>query len=261
MDERPVIGIAAALEQARYGVWDSLCALTPYSYVRAVQRAGGLALLIPADPELAEDPEPVLERIDGLLLAGGSDIDPACYDAPRHPETVGTTPERDRSELALAGAAWELGMPLLGICRGMQLLNVARGGTLHQHLPDLVGHTEHRRNPGSFEGSEHEVMLEPASLAARSAGEQRHLTRSHHHQGIDRIGEGLVVSGLSTLDGLPEAIEAPGRGYVLGVQWHPEADPGSRIVDSLVRAADGARQSSELRGRERAVAAPGSPRP
>jgi putative glutamine amidotransferase len=236
-DDRPIIGIVAALEQARYGAWDSLCALTPSSYVQAVQRAGGIAVLIPADSELADDPEAILERIDGLMLAGGGDIDPEAYGAVAHPETTGTVPARDQIELSLMQAAWDRDMPVLGICRGMQLINVARGGTLAQHLPELVGHGEHRRVLGSFVGSDHDVELEMGSLAARAAGEETHVTKSHHHQGIAAVGEGLVVTGHSTLDELPEAIEAPERTYVLGVQWHPEADPDSRVVESLIEEA------------------------
>ena len=241
---RPVIGIVAALEQANYGVWDSLCALTPYSYVEAVQAAGGLALLIPADAAVVEDPDAVLDRIDGLMLAGGSDIGPATYGAAPHAETRGVVPERDALELALARRAVERDMPVLGICRGMQMLNVACGGTLLQHLPDVVGHGEHRRNPGTFVGNEHDVVLDQDSLAARAAGETAHETRSHHHQGVDRVGDGLVVTGRSTLDDLVEAIEAPDRRYVLGVQWHPEADPGSQVVASLVAEAS-ARRSAQ----------------
>ncbi len=232
-----MIGIVAALEQARYGAWDSLCALTPFVYIEAVQRAGGLVVMIPADAQLAAEPAAILDRIDGLMLAGGSDVDPATYDAAAHPQTVGTTPARDQLELALTQAAWDRDMPVLGICRGMQVLNVARGGTLHQHLPDLVGHGEHRRNLGSFDGSEHDVALDGGSLAARAAGEEMHVTKSHHHQGVSAIGEGLVVTGRSTLDELPEAIEAPDRTYVLGVQWHPEVDPASTVVESLVEEA------------------------
>jgi putative glutamine amidotransferase len=247
--DRPIIGIVAALEQARYGAWDSLCALTPFSYIQAVQRAGGLAVLIPADSELAADPDAILDRIDGLMLGGGSDIDPASYGAQPHPETVGTVPVRDEIELALTRAAWDRDMPVLGICRGMQLLNVARGGTLDQHVPDTVGHGEHRRVLGSFVGSEHDVELETGSLAARAAGEESHETKSHHHQGVAVIGDGLVVTGRSTLDDLPEAIEAPDRTYVLGVQWHPEADPGSQIVESLIDEARAYRASQAAAGR------------
>jgi len=232
-----VIGICTALERARWSVWDQQAALLPLSYVEAVQRAGGLVLMIPPDQGLAEDPEQVLELIDGLLLAGGADIDPAAYDQEPHPETVDTVPERDAFEIALVRAAIERDTPVLGICRGMQLINVARGGTLLQHLPDRFGHQEHRRVVGSFDGAEHDVILAEGSLAADAAGEVAHVTKSHHHQGVDRLGDGLLVSGVSAMEDLPEAIELPGRHFVLGVQWHPEADQGSTVVGALVRAA------------------------
>jgi putative glutamine amidotransferase len=234
---RVVIGICTALERARWSVWDQQAALLPRSYIDAVQRAGALALLLPPDASAVEDPDQTLELLDGMLLAGGADIDPACYGQERHAETVDTMPERDAFEIALTRAAIERDMPVLGICRGMQLINVARGGTLLQNLPDLYGHHEHRRVLGSFDGADHDVALTPGSLAARAAGEVAHATKSHHHQGVDRLGEGLLVSGLSTLDELPEAIELPDRGFVLGVQWHPEADLRSSVVGALVRAA------------------------
>jgi putative glutamine amidotransferase len=242
---RPTIGICTALEQARWGLWDSPAALLPFSYVKAVQDAGGLAVMIPPDPELCARPDEMLDQLDGLILAGGADIDPAAYDAEPHPATNGTVPERDRSEIALTRRAIERDMPVLGICRGMQLINVALGGTLRQHLPDVVGHEDHRRNPGSFENSDHDVQLEEGSLAARAAGEELHGTKSHHHQGVDEIGDGLVVTGISTLDRVPEAIEAPTCRFVLGVQWHPEADEESRVVSGLVAEARGYRAAQD----------------
>ncbi len=232
-----MIGICTALERARWGVWDQPAALLPLNYIGAVQRAGGLAVMLPPDERLAEEPDEVLGLLDGLILAGGADIDPASYGAAAEPETIDTVPERDRFEIALARAAIERDLPLLGICRGMQLLNVACGGTLLQHLPDRLGHTEHRRVVGSFEGAEHDVELQDGSLAAGAAGERLHSTRSHHHQGVDCLGAGLIVSGVSAIDQLPEAIEVPGRSFALGVQWHPEADPDSSIIESLVQAA------------------------
>jgi putative glutamine amidotransferase len=235
--KRPVIGICTALERASWGVWDQPAALLPLNYIGAVQRAGGLVVMLPPDERLAEDPEQVLGLLDGLILAGGADIDPASYGAEAEPQTIDTVPERDRFEIALARAAIERDLPLLGICRGMQLLNVACGGTLLQHLPDRLGHTEHRRVVGSFEGAEHDVELQDGSLAAGAAGERLHSTRSHHHQGVDCLGAGLIVSGVSAIDQLPEAIEVPGRSFALGVQWHPEADPDSSIIGSLVQAA------------------------
>jgi putative glutamine amidotransferase len=239
---RPAIGICTSLERASWGVWDQRAALLPFSYITAIQAAGGLAIMIPPDPALIEDPDEMLDRLDGLILAGGADIDPSNYDAEPHPRTHGTVLERDRAEIALARRAIERDMPVLGICRGMQLINVAQGGTLRQHVPDEVGHDDHRRNPGSFENSDHDVRLEPGSLAERAAGEELHGTKSHHHQGVEEIGEGLVVTGYSTLDQLPEAIEAPACRFVLGVQWHPEADEESRVVGALVE------QAREYRG-------------
>lgn len=233
-DPRPTIGVPTALEQARFGAWDVPCALTPYMYVRTLQQAGAMALLIPPDDELAAAPDEILQRLDALMLAGGGDIDPSHYGAPPDPQLNGVAPPRDRLELALTRRAVELDMPVLGICRGMQLINVALGGTLHQHLPDVVGHGEHRRHLGSFVGSEHVVELEPGSLAEQVAGERVHTGCSHHHQGVDRLGEGLVVSGRSALDGLVEALEAPEREWVLGVQWHPEADPDSPVIGAFV---------------------------
>jgi putative glutamine amidotransferase len=237
--KRPAIGICTALERARWSVWDQQAALLPLSYVEAVQRAGGLVVMLPPDERLAVDPEEALELLDGLVLAGGADIDPASYGQEAHPETVDTVPERDAFEIALVRAAIERDLPVLGICRGMQLINVARGGTLLQHLPDRFGHHEHRRVLGSFDGAEHDVVLNEGSLAASAAGEVVHVTKSHHHQGVDRLGEGLTVSGVSSLEDLPEAIELPGRRFVLGVQWHPEADEGSSVVGALVQAAAG----------------------
>jgi len=239
--ERPVIGICTAIERARWSVWDQQAALLPRAYVDAVQRAGGLVAMLPPDPELTVDPQQALELIDGLILAGGADIDPASYGEEAHPETTGTVPERDAFEVALTRAAIERELPVLGICRGMQLINVALGGTLIQHLPERFGHQEHRRVVGSFDGADHDVMLTEGSLAARAAGELVHPTKSHHHQGVDRLGEGLIVSGISTLDDLPEAIELADGGFVLGVQWHPEADVASAVVGALVDAATAAR--------------------
>jgi putative glutamine amidotransferase len=238
---RPLIGICTALERARWSVWDQPAALLPLGYIEAVQRAGGLVVMLAPDPLLSEDPQQALELIDGLILAGGADIDPATYGERAHPRTVDTVPARDAFEVSLTRGAIERDLAVLGICRGMQLINVARGGTLVQHLPERYGHSEHRRAVGSFAGSEHDVLLTEGSLAARVAGELVHVTKSHHHQGVERLGDGLLVSGVSALDELPEAIELPDARFVLGVQWHPEADPASPVVGALVEAASAAR--------------------
>ncbi len=233
---RPVIGILTPITVAEYGFWNQPSAVMPVNYIDAVQAAGALTLLATPDPAITDDPDALLDRFDGLILAGGADLDPAVYGAPAHPETNGCQRDRDDFELALARRAVARDLPLLGICRGIQVLNVAFGGTLHQHLPELLGHGEHRRVPGSFEGAAHDVMLLPDSLAARATGELRHSTRSHHHQAIDRVGDGLTVSGRSDLDDLVEAVELPGARFVLAVQWHPEADPASRLIEAFVAA-------------------------
>jgi putative glutamine amidotransferase len=229
---RPVIGICAALEQARWGSWDSLVVLSPRNYSLAVQREGALGLVLPPDESIAAEPGDLLDLLDGLLLSGGSDIDPGTYGELSRPETSGGRPERDRFEIALARGAIERGIPLLGVCRGMQLLNVACGGTLDQHIDNLE---VHRHTPGAFH--DHEVVLEHGSLAARAAGAQRVRVRSHHHQGVGRLGEGLLVTGRAAEDDLIEAIELPQSAFVLGVLWHPEEDPQTGPIAALVTAA------------------------
>lgn len=232
MTRRPVIGITAAIEDARWGPWEELTLLSPRAYSLAVQREGAIAMLLAPDDAVAEDPGQLLDMLDGLLLAGGSDVDPSNYGAEPHPETRGTRPDRDRFELALAREALERGMPVLGICRGMQVLNVACGGTLEQHLEDT---RTHRHTPGAF--CDHEVALAAGSLAARAAGADRIAVKSHHHQGIKDLGEGLEVTGNSPSDDTVEAIESPGNGFALGVLWHPEEDEGSSVIRALVEEA------------------------
>ena len=205
------------------------------TYPAAVQRAGALALILPPDDAVVESPDLLLDRVDGLLLAGGADVDPAGYGAVPHPETGVVWPERDRFEIALVRCAIERGIPVLGACRGMQILNVALGGTLHQHLPEVIYTDRHRHTPGVF--GDHEVRLEPGSLAARAIGSEHSLVKSHHHQGISELGEGLVATGWSPEDRLIEAVEVPGAEYALGVLWHPEEDEANRVIASLVDAA------------------------
>jgi putative glutamine amidotransferase len=231
-----MIGICAAVEQARFGPWDQRVTLLPESYARAVQAAGGLALIVPPDELAAGSPDELLDRLDALVLAGGTDVDPGSHGAERaHPEVGTTNPERDRFELALARRALERDLPLLGICRGMQVLNVAAGGTLDQHLPDALGHEDHRPTPGVF--AEHRVRLDPASLASRAAGAEELAVKSHHHQGLAEVGDGLEPTAWSVPDEVVEAIERPGSRFALGVLWHPEESPEDRVIPAFVAAA------------------------
>jgi putative glutamine amidotransferase len=236
VSSRPVIGICSAVELASWGAWREVpSSLMPLSYSRALQAAGAVALTLPPDDDVAQRPDELLDVLDGLMLAGGSDVDPTTYGARPHPETGGTWAERDRFELALTHRAIERDIPVLGICRGMQLLNVACGGTLDQHLPDRVGHEDHRHTAGQF--SDHDVRLESGSLAARAVGAETTPVKSHHHQGLDELGEGLRATGWSVADGVVEAVELEGKPYALGVLWHPEEDQRSRVMGSLVEAA------------------------
>lgn len=237
MDARPVIGICSAIERANWGAWEVVCNQSPRSYSLAVQRAGGVAILLPPDDTVAETPDELLDLVDGLVLAGGSDVDPGSYGARPHPSVARTWPERDRFELALGHRALERDMPLLGVCRGMQMLNVAAGGTLEQHLPDRLGHQQHRHTPGVF--VDHSVRLASGSLAARVVGDEITEVKSHHHQGVDELGEGVEATGWSDDDEVVEAIELPERSFALGVLWHPEEDERSRVIGALVEEARG----------------------
>lgn len=240
MSHPPVIGIPAPTVRARWGPWDDRALVLPANYVRAVQEAGGLPVAV--GPGTPGGVEAVLDLVDAVVLIGGTDVDPASYGGAAHPETDPPDADRDGFEVALARAALERDVPLLAICRGMQVLNVACGGTLVQHLPEAVGHGEHRRTLGSFADADHDVRLAPGSLAARVAGEDVHAVKSHHHQAVDAVGDGLVVTGWAVRDGSPEAVEHPGRRFALGVQWHPEEDPASPVIAALVAAAaDGPR--------------------
>lgn len=230
----PVIGITSYLEQARTGVWDVPASFLPASYLDAITETGGLALVLPPQPASRGAALALLGRLDGLVLAGGADIGPERYGATPHPATGAPRTDRDGFELDLAHAAIELGLPLLGICRGAQLLNVALGGTLHQHLPDLIGSKKYQPAPAVF-GSE-PVRTEPGSMLASILGERANVP-VYHHQAIDRLADGLRVTARSE-DGIVEAVELPGPSFTLAVQWHPEEDRGDRrIFAALVRAA------------------------
>jgi putative glutamine amidotransferase len=247
MSAAPVIGVCAPLEQAQWGVWDLPAVVVAANYLEAAWAQGARTLVIPPDPALIDDPRAVLERIDGLLLLGGADVAADCYGAVPHAESEPPQQARDAVEIALVRAAIDAGVPTLGICRGLQIINVALGGTLRQHLPDELGSPAHRRHLGRFTGNEHDVRLTPGSLAAAATGAELQLVVSHHHQAVDTLADGLRATGFSE-DGIIEALERPG-GYLLGVQWHPEADPDSPVIKSLVEATR-ARREPAGRARE-----------
>jgi putative glutamine amidotransferase len=229
---RPLIGICAAVEPADFGPWRAEpAALVPLSYPRSIQAAGGIPVLLPPDRTSTEEPDELLDRIDALVLGGGSDIDAASHGAEAHPETRGTNPERDRFELALASRAMARGIPLLGICRGMQILNVATGGSIDQHMPERLGNDHHRPVPGKW--ARHDIRLAPGSLAARAAGAEQLTVKSHHHQGVDALGS-LDASGWDSEDDTVEAVESPDGAFTLGVLWHPEEDPDDQVIPTFV---------------------------
>jgi putative glutamine amidotransferase len=227
---RPVIGITTYVTPAKWGYWDVEAALVPAAYVEAVERAGGRPLLVPPSEEAIEE---TLAALDGLLFSGGSDLDPELYEQEPHDETFGVHPERDRAELALLAAALDRDMPVLAVCRGSQVLNVARGGDLVQHLPDVVGDEKHKHTPGTF--ADHDVAVEDGTRLAALLGD-RAPVKSHHHQGIGRVGEGLRVSAHAE-DGTIEAVEDPSHRFAVGVLWHPEAGEDARLFEELVRQA------------------------
>ncbi|MEU5184428.1 gamma-glutamyl-gamma-aminobutyrate hydrolase family protein [Streptomyces longwoodensis] len=227
MNGRPVIGIAAYHEQARWNIWNTDATVIQQSFVRGVTRAGGRAVVLPPDDRDAD----VLDRLDGLLLPGGADIDPAYYGQARHPATDQPSRDRDAGELLLLRAALERDLPVLGVCRGLQLLVLLYGGTLHQHLPDVLGHSGHLPQEGVL--GEHAVEFTAGSRAAAVYGPSARVN-SHHHQGVADPG-GLQVSGRSH-DRLPEAVEDPAKRFVLGVQWHPELSDDEALFAAFVTA-------------------------
>lgn len=233
---KPVIGITTYAEQARWGVWDAPTALIPMSYVNAIQQAGGRPLLVPPAEDAIEE---TLDALDGLLFSGGSDIDPSLYGAEPHPSVNGTRLDRDRAEVALMEAAFARELPVLAVCRGMEVMNVARGGDIVQHLPDVVGHEDHKHTPGVF--GDHEVDVKSKSLLGSLLGD-RAPVKSHHHQGVGRLGEGLVESAWAE-DGTIEGIEDPSRRFALGVLWHPEQGEDFALFRALVEEARSYRES------------------
>jgi putative glutamine amidotransferase len=247
---RPIIGLTTYRERAVSGVWDVEASFLPANYIDSVTRAGGVALLLPPQPASAETARAVVERLDGLIVCGGKDIDPARYGQEAHPETDAPRPERDAWEDHLLTAALEADLPFLGICRGAQLLNVSLGGTLHQHLPDVVGDRRYQAGGGVF--SHVDVAVEPESRLRGLLGEDAVVAQVYHHQAVDRVADGLEVAA-RTADGTIEALELPGRRFALGVQWHPEEDTAdTRLFTGLVaaalahRAGTGAAEGSSL---------------
>jgi anthranilate synthase component 2/putative glutamine amidotransferase len=226
---RPRIGITTYLEPTVWGVWEREAALLPRVYLDSVVAAGGTPLLL---PPVGTDPS-ILDILDGLVIAGGCDVDPGAYNAPAHPETVDTRPGRDEHERVLIAAALERDLPLLAVCRGLQMLNVTLGGTLHQHLPEVVAHDEHRPSPAIFGRTD--VKVEPDTLTARLLGE-RSSVHCYHHQALDVVAPDLRVTARAG-DGTVEAAEVTGHDFALGVQWHPEENPEDlRLFTALINA-------------------------
>lgn len=240
MNAKPFVGITSyAPERVKWGVWEEPVIMIPASYVDAVEGAGGRPLVVPASRDSVGE---TLDLLDGIVFSGGTDLDPGCYGAEAHPETDEPRRERDQAELALLTAALERDMPVLAVCRGSQVLNVALGGDLVQHLPDAIGHDRHRHTPGQF--ADHEVTVEPGSRLGSILGE-RAPVKSHHHQSYGRLGEGLVSVAWAE-DGTVEGLEEPTRRFALGVLWHPEEGQDLALFRELVR------QAREYRAAQRA---------
>ncbi|MBA2273391.1 MAG: gamma-glutamyl-gamma-aminobutyrate hydrolase family protein [Actinobacteria bacterium] len=230
VEAQPLIGLTSYVQRARWGTWDKEAVLVPASYVGAVEEAGGQPVILPSTG--APAPE-AMDAIDGLVVIGGNDIDPGAYGAEPDSETTGTREERDRAELALLALALQQNLPVLGICRGMQLLNVVHGGDLIQHLPHQVGTDNHRIQRGAFHC--HDVRLEPGSFLGDTLGAQANVP-SHHHQAPGRIGKGLRATGWAE-DGTVEGLEATGRHFAVGVLWHPEESTNRALLDCFVQEA------------------------
>lgn len=233
MSRRPTIGVTASVETVTSGPWTELSALVPFTYAAAVQRAGGRAILLVPDGADAADPSELLALVDGLIVSGSAgDVDPARYGAERHPQTDPVVPERDEFELSLVRAVAADSIPVLGICRGMHVINVALGGTLVQHLADGSTRDMHRGPPGSY--CDHAVRAATGSAAARVLGGEHATVRSYHHQGVGDVAGALRASAWAEGDDVVEAVESVQHRFLLGVGWHPEEDEASTVIGALV---------------------------
>jgi putative glutamine amidotransferase len=234
-DARPIIGLTTYLEQAQTGVWDVQAAFLPKVYFEAVTRAGGIAVLLPPQPASAAIASRVLDGLDGLIITGGKDVDPARYGQQPHPTTDVPRTDRDAWEDALLTAAIDRELPFLGICRGAQMLNVALGGTLHQHLPEIIGTDKYQLGNGDF--SRVGVIIDDDSAVGRMIGADELAVEVYHHQAIDRVADGLRVTARSE-DGVIQAIELESVPFGVAVQWHPEQTAEDlRLFAGLVEAA------------------------
>ncbi|MEO7123411.1 MAG: gamma-glutamyl-gamma-aminobutyrate hydrolase family protein [Lacisediminihabitans sp.] len=233
--ERPIIGLTTYLEQTKSGAWDVPASFLPKTYIEAVTRAGGIAVLLPPQPVDATIAARVLDRLDGLIITGGRDVDPARYAQSAHPTTDTPRLDRDAWEDALITAAVERGLPFLGICRGAQMLNVALGGTLHQHLPDVIGSTRYSGSEGQF--AENDVDVTAGTALSVMLGDKPLSVKSHHHQAIDSVATALTVTARSG-DGVIQAVDLESVPFGVAVQWHPEEDADDiRLFEGLVDAA------------------------
>lgn len=228
---RPLIGVSAYELTASWSHWSDVpCVLVPSAYTASVLRAGGSPVVVPPTDDA---PEAVVDRLDGLVLVGGADINPMVYGEQPHPEALPFSDQRDRAELALLRAALERDMPVLGICRGMQLMNVAAGGDLHQHLPEITPDpSTHRAGPGLW--ARHDVAIAPGCRLSAMLGDRASVVSAHHQAPVE-IGRDLVVTATAA-DGTVEALEHPHRRFAVGVLWHPEEDPvgGAPLFAELV---------------------------
>jgi putative glutamine amidotransferase len=228
---RSLIGITGQFEAAHWGDWVREAVLSPLTYTRAVERAGGTPVVLPPVP--ADSVARLVQGLDGFVFTCGADVNPALYDAAPHEQTSAPDRRRDRFEMALVRAALETGLPVLGICRGMHILNVARGGTLIQHLPDAVGHSGHAPDP--IRMSPHAVHLSTSSTVGALLG-SRSQVPALHHQAVQQTGEGLVTVAWAD-DQVIEAVELQGYPFAVGVQWHPEEGDDLRLFEALVATA------------------------